>query len=61
MTARPAVASSCAKLAALALTIGFSYGAYVYRELAAVRPFLYFVLIDGEPPPVCGFCVLFGS
>ena len=44
-----------AALFALAL-----YAAYVFEQLSIVRPLLVFVLINGEPPPVCGFCVLFG-
>jgi len=34
---------------------------HVFSELATVRPLLFFVSVDGVPPPVCGFSVLFGS
>jgi len=34
---------------------------HVFSELATVRPLLFFVLVDGAPPPVCGFSVLFGT
>ena len=30
----------------------------VYLKLATVRPLLVFLPVDGEMPPVCGFCVL---
>jgi len=34
---------------------------YVFTQLATVRPLLFFVSINGEAPPICGFCVLFGT
>jgi len=30
----------------------------VYLQLATVRPLLVFLPVDGEMPPICGFCVL---
>lgn len=30
----------------------------VYMKLAIVRPLIVFVLINGQTPPTCGFCVL---
>jgi len=33
----------------------------VLAQLTAVRPLLFYVYVDGEPPPICGLCVLFGS
>ncbi len=38
-----------------------AFYAHVYTQLAAVRPLLVFVLVNGELPPICGFCVLFGK
>jgi hypothetical protein len=32
----------------------------VFLELSRVRPMLVFVMVDGQLPPICGFCVLFG-
>jgi len=34
------------------------YCAHAYVELATVRPLLVYVLVDGQAPPTCGFCVL---
>jgi hypothetical protein len=34
---------------------------HVYTQLTVLRPFLVFVFVHGEPPPVCGLCVLFGT
>lgn len=37
-----------------------AFATYVFDELSIVRPLLIFVSINGEAPPICGFCVLFG-
>jgi len=47
--------------ATLVLCVASYTAASVYYSLAAVRPLLVFVLVDGALPPVCGFCVLFGG
>jgi len=36
------------------------FALHVGLELAKVRPMLVFVMIQGGPPPICGFDVLFG-
>lgn len=46
---------ACASVFVLA-----AFASYVFGELSTVRPLLIFVSINGEAPPVCGFCVLFG-
>ena len=51
------VIGTCAS-AVVALTLFY---AHVFAQLSAVRPLLVFILVDGEPPPVCGLCVLFGA
>jgi hypothetical protein len=30
----------------------------VYQKLSTVRSLVVFVLVDGQTPPICGFCVL---
>jgi hypothetical protein len=30
----------------------------VYMKLSAVRSLVVFVLVNGQTPPICGFCVL---
>ena len=30
----------------------------VYMKLATVRSLVVFVLVDGQTPPICSFCVL---
>jgi len=47
-------------ISTLALAAALYIAASVYTELATLRPFLFFVYADGQPPPVCGLCVLFG-
>ena len=37
-----------------------AFASYVFGELSTVRPLLIFVQVNGEAPPICGFCVLFG-
>jgi hypothetical protein len=36
------------------------FGMHVALELVKVRPMLVFVMVNGEPPPICGFSFLFG-
>jgi len=43
-----------------ALLVLATSATHVFNELATVRPLLVFVSVDGQMPPVCGFCVLFG-
>jgi hypothetical protein len=44
-----------------AMTALALFCANVYVQLSVARPLLFFILINGEPPPVCGLCVLFGT
>jgi len=46
--------------AVLVLSLAAYDVAHIYNSLAAVRPLMVFVLVDGAPPPVSGICALFG-
>jgi len=51
------------RMVAVALCAAAAFAALsaqLYLQLATVRPFLVFVLVSNEMPPVCGLCVLFG-
>ena len=41
----------------IAGTAGF-LSADLYMKLSTVRSLVVFVMIDGQTPPICGFCVL---
>jgi hypothetical protein len=44
-----------AYVAGLASGVLAVFGPYVFLELSTVRPLLVFVLVGGQPPPICGF------